>query len=119
MPALRASSLACLLLLPCALANMYDVITPALVPPAACTGGCAAWSSLNTTVKRWFADQANVALAQSACAQLGRAPALSKQRRPVLDHGGIGGQGAFCFCSSGDSAGSAEWGYCTVRTTLH
>eukprot|EP00756_Hemistasia_phaeocysticola_P033397 Hpha_TRINITY_DN16462_c5_g9::TRINITY_DN16462_c5_g9_i1::g.161961::m.161961 len=89
-------------------ANMYNLVSPLLVPPSECgTAGCAAWSSLNSTITGWWAGGVTPADAANHCAQLPNAPGLSKPS-PVLDPKGVGGQGAWCVCEGGSS-----WGYCS------
>merc|ERR1740117_194350 len=88
-------------------ALMYDVISPKLVPPAKCTGGCADWTSTNFS--SFWMNGAVPNGAANHCAQLANATGYNHPK-PVLDPTGIGGQGAWCVCAGG---AAAEWGYCT------
>ena len=55
--------------------------------------------------------------AGSSCAQLAKAPGLSKPT-PVLDPKGVGGGGAWCMCKEGPGVAPNAYAYCTSATSV-
>ena len=82
--------------------NMYDVISPDMLPGPKCVNGCATWSSLNAT-HSWWEHGAPPADAGAFCAQLANSPGINSCAS-CLPHswrnwsvpGGINGSGCFC-----------------------
>ena len=100
-------------------ANMYDVVEPAKLPPAACPHGCARWDSLKADGYTGPVTQAAAnamwvrgtppADAAASCAMPGKADVSGETKVE-------GALGSWCFCKGapGSGSGQAHSAYCTA-----